>query len=602
MRAVGRRGTWLHASSSVVAGLLLLSAAGASEAGVRRVWAVNDSEKIARDDVRNPLAAGNSAWDGRRVRTFGARNEIVAVQVIVEADAAGIASLSASLTELRRRGGTERIVYAPPGPDPTHSVGRPIQLFAEHYLHLPGPSTAEWVSRPGSPSAPRDPAGWKPVQLVPENARAGRGGLPIAVPASRNQALWIEIYTGRGRPAGIYEGTLRLQADGGSIDVPVELEILDFTLPDENSLNVMVYYEPDQPELYQGRNLDDEFHRFAHRHRVEFVHAYDEQTLQAAIGRFTGAAFTRAGGYEGPGEGVGNRFAPATFYGPGTAFDERQSAWARADAWITFLERTVPGAITFVYMPDEPGPAQFARIRALAANIHANPGPGRRLKAFVTKEYAAELDGAIDIWCAPPQFYDPARAAAERAKGREYWTYNGSRPYLGVMSIDAPAADPRSVAWAAFKHGVPVFFAWHGVHWRHNSQKQGERNQDVWANPITFDNRGQPGKRDTGFAYGDGVLVYPGQDRLHPAQDRGIAGPVSTISLANYRRGLQDHLYLTLATRAGRGALVDEALRAIVPRVFSDAGERIGYSEVGDAYEAMRLKLGRAIAAAGPTR
>ena len=67
MRAVGRRGGRSELAASVVAGLLLLAAAGASEAGVRRVWAVNDSEKIARDDVRSPLAAGNSAWDGRRV-------------------------------------------------------------------------------------------------------------------------------------------------------------------------------------------------------------------------------------------------------------------------------------------------------------------------------------------------------------------------------------------------------------------------------------------------------------------------------------------------------------------------------------------------------
>jgi hypothetical protein len=164
--------------------------------------------------------------------------------------------------------------------------------------------------------------------------------------------------------------------------------------------------------------------------------------------------------------------------------------------------------------------------------------------------------------------------------------------------MEAPAADPRSVMWAAFKEGIPTFFSWHSVHWRHNSQKQGERNQNVWANSITFDNRGQPHKDDTGYAYGDGVLIYPGEDRLHPGEDRGIAGPISTVNLANYRRGLQDHLYLTLARKLGLSAIVDEAVRTIVARVFSDAGEAVGYSEVGDDYEAMRLKIGRAVAAA----
>ena len=583
---------------ALVASLLVIVAAAESGAGVRRTWAVNDTEKIAQQDVTSPLAAGNSAWDGKRIRLFGARNEVLAFQVIVESDAQGIGALSLRLQELRLRNGRERIVYAPPGADPTVSVGRPIQIFAVHYMYVPGPGTADWVYKAGSPGAPKNPTGWKPVQLVPENARKDRGGFPLRVAASRSQALWIEVYTGRDRAAGVYEGTIEITADGKVVALPVELELLDFALPDENSLNAMVYYEPEQPELYQGRNLDEAYHRFGHRNRIELVHAYDEPRVQAAIGRFTGKAFTREAGYEGPGEGVGNRIVPATFYGPGTAFDDRQSAWRRADAWISFLDRVLPSAITFLYMPDEPAPAQYPRIRAIAENVHSNPGPGRRLKVFATKEYVAELDGAVDIWCAAPQLYDIGRARSERARGREYWTYNGSRPYLGVVAMEAPAADPRSVMWAAFKEGIPTFFSWHSVHWRHNSQKQGERNQNVWANSITFDNRGQPHKDDTGYAYGDGVLIYPGEDRLHPGEDRGIAGPISTVNLANYRRGLQDHLYLTLARKLGLSAIVDEAVRTIVARVFSDAGEAVGYSEVGDDYEAMRLKIGRAVAAA----
>src|SRR5512139_488030 len=359
----------------VVMSLLILATAAEVGAGVRRVWAVNDTEKIAQDDTRSALAAGNSAWDGRRIHLFGARNEVLAFQVVVEADEGGIAALSLSLADLRLRNGSERFVYVPPAADPSNSVDRPIQVFVEHYMFVPEPSTADWVYKAGTPGAPRNPIGWKPVQLVPENARKDRGGLPVRVAASRNQALWIEIYTGRRRPPGVYEGTIQVRADGTVMKVPLELELLDFALPDQNSLNAMVYYEPDQPELYLGRNLDARFHRFAHRQRVELVHAYDEGKVQAAIGRFTGLAFTRAEGYEGPGEGVGNRIVPVSFYGPGTAFDNRASAWRRADAWITFLDRLLPGAITFVYMPDEPSPAQYPRIRAIADNVHSNPGP-----------------------------------------------------------------------------------------------------------------------------------------------------------------------------------------------------------------------------------
>ena len=578
--------------------LVLLACAAPSRAGVASVWAVGDGEKVAPDTTASPLAARNAAWDGRAVRLFGARNEVVAFQVIVQADAAGIAALSVSLPELRRRGGDERIRYAPPAADPSLTAGRPIRLYSVRSMNVTSETHATWVWEPGSPAAPRRTVGWQPVQLVPENARAGRGGFPLAVAGGAAQAVWIEVYTGRGRPAGLYEGTITLRADGAVREVPVELELLDFDLPDEGSMDAMVFYEPEQPELYQGRNLDAAYHRFAHAHRVELVHAYDEARVKASLGRLTGADFTAANGYEGPGEGRGNRIVPLTFYGPGKDFDERASAWKRADAWMTFLGATRPGARTFLYLPDEPSPRQYPYIRTLADNVHSNPGPGRALPTFVTKSIVPELADRIDIWCVPPQEYDIATADAERAKGRRVWFYNGGRPQGPSPVIDAPATEARAVAWAAFRHQADTYFYWHGVHWRHNSQKQGERVQDVWANPITFDNRGQPNKEDFGTINGDGVLLYPGQDVLHPDEDRGIDGPVATVQLANLRRGLQDHLYLTMARQLGLEPAVRKALDAVVPRVFSDAGKTVGFAETGEAYEAARRELADAIVAA----
>src|SRR4029450_2331625 len=122
---------------------------------------------------------GRPVWDGPRLPVFGARNEIVAFQVIVESDARGIQALRLSLPELRLRGGVSRIAYAAPAADPTDTVGRPIQVFPVHYMNVTQTTHAEWAWQPGSPAAPADTLGWKPVQLVPENARAGSGGFPL---------------------------------------------------------------------------------------------------------------------------------------------------------------------------------------------------------------------------------------------------------------------------------------------------------------------------------------------------------------------------------------------------------------------------------------
>ena len=581
---------------SCAAGLVvLLLGTSQAQGAVRRIWAVNDGEKVERDDIHHPAAARNSAWDGRTIRLFGARNEIVAFQLIVEADARGIDALSAQLRALVSK--DDRITYRAPANDPSDYVDRPIQIFTEHYMLVTSPSHASWVYNWRSPAAPADPTGWKPVQLIPENARRGRGGLPIGVRPRENQAIWIEIYIGRDRKPGVYRGAIAVRADGRALSIPIALEVFGFTLPDENSMHAMLYYTTDQAELYHGRNLDAAYNRFAHRHRVELVHAYDEAAVQAAWDRFSGADFTRARGYDGPGTGVGTVLVPRSFYGPGRDFDDRASAWTKSDSWMTFLRQRLPRAITFLYMPDEPRAPAYPRILTLAENIHSNPGPGRALPIFVTSKYVEALDPAIDIWCSGPKGFPLDVVARERARGREYWFYNGGRPAGGAITIDAPATDARATIWAAFKHDVRVYFYWHSVHWRHNAQKQGERNQNVWANSITFDNRaeGRSSPDDEGYIHGDGVLMYPGEERLHPQEDRGVPGPIGTIQLANFRRGLQDHQYLTIARQLGLESEVASALQTIVPRVFSDAGERVSFPEAGDPYERARLELARAI-------
>jgi hypothetical protein len=581
---------------SVAALVLLFSLipadAESSVEPIAALWAVNDGEKVERDDLANPNRRANTAWDGRTARIFGARNEVVAFQLIAQAGGAGIGALSVRLPELRQVGGPGVISYRPPGTDPTDYVGRQIQVFSEHYMNITERSNADWIYQRDSPAEPPDPLGSKPVQLVPENAT--KGGFPLAVPPDTNQGFWFDVYVPRNAPAGIYRGQIEVTADRHTRRVGVQLTVFPFTLPDENSIDAMFYYEGSQVERRLGRNLDPAFHRFGHRNRVEFVAGYDIPTAEAQKSRFTGAAFTRAVGYEGPGEGVGNNLIPRTFYGPGPDFDTPEEARVNASLWIDWLRRNLPGKKTFLYMPDEPGPDQFEYIRSLSAAVRQS---GAKLPILTTHSYDATLDGpdkAIDIWATVADLYETARAPELRKEGRDMWFYNGQRPNVGSVLIESPATDPRASLWAAFKHDVPTYFYWHTDHWRHNSQSLPgrERNQNVWADPVTFYHR------RGWWANGDGVLMYPGQDLIYPDQDRGIAGPISTIQLANFRRGLQDHLYLTMARKLGLGALVNATVRQIVPAVFDQAGERVSFPEKGNGFEQARLKLAIAIAIA----
>ena len=167
---------------SLLLALACLLLTAHADAGVRRIWAVNDGEKVERDATNHPRGARNSAWDGHVIHVFGARNEIVAFQVIVEADARGIERSRCRLPAARV--GSRPHHLPPPGRRSDRLRRRPIQIFAAHYMHVTTPSHASWVYDAriagGALPIPRD--GSRCSSCRRTRAR-GRGGFPLAVGA-----------------------------------------------------------------------------------------------------------------------------------------------------------------------------------------------------------------------------------------------------------------------------------------------------------------------------------------------------------------------------------------------------------------------------------
>ena len=211
-------------------------------------------------------------------------------------------------------------------------------------------TNANWIHHPTLPSAINNPLGWKPVQLVPENALSGKGGYPLMTNPLQNQSIWFEVYIQKDLVAGIYFGNVVIETSEGDYTIPVRLEVLDFSLPDENSLNTMFYFENFGPLLYMGEAVDYEprFHRFAHRHRVEFTHAYDIRSASSNLGRFNGHDFVPENGYAGPGKNVGNKIVPRTFYNTPDEWLNQSTARSLSDEWMEFINDNIPDAITFL--------------------------------------------------------------------------------------------------------------------------------------------------------------------------------------------------------------------------------------------------------------
>ena len=63
---------------------------------------------------------------------------------------------------------------------------------------------------------------------------------------------------------------------------------------------------------------------------------------------------------------------------------------------------------------------------------------------------------------------------------------------------------------------------------------------------------------------GDGVLLYPGTDLIYPASSYGIRGPIVSLRLKHWRRGIQDVDYIVLANSINAQA-VSALVQQMVP-------------------------------------
>ena len=73
------------------------------------------------------------------------------------------------------------------------------------------------------------------------------------------------------------------------------------------------------------------------------------------------------------------------------------------------------------------------------------------------------------------------------------------------------------------------------------------------------------------YSNGSGLLFYPGTDKVFPAESRGLAGPIASLRMKHWRRGIQDVKYIELAMAVNPTA-TQAIIDAIVPEVMWELG------------------------------
>lgn len=531
-----------------------------------------------------------------------------------------------------------------------------------HRLRRPwtggGEAVGNWTDRPDHDKFYPEIAA--PMELHPN----------FNIASNHNQSVWVDIYVPKSATPGLYSGTVNITADGiAPRAVPVQLTVRNFTLPDEPTAKTMLYigytdlstryfgqpFVDDDP--VKGPALDlirDRHWQIAHRHKISMIDDNAGYTVWSQMNprpvwqpRLNGDLFTAANGYDGPGVGVGNGVFSIGNYGNWSwRGGTEQDMWTHTDAWEHWFQAIFPNVDRFLFLKDEPKINEMATadedptgtltgyqvVDQWSRWIAENPGPGRSLKSFSTlpvTDVAANMPN-LSIACSAlsqgnTEAWQTAVDNFKALPNRSFYMYNGKRPASGSFMIEDDGVSLRELAWGQYKKKVDRWFYWESTYYFDFQTRRNGTGENVGQNNLFHDARtfGQFSSMDpvwgqTGYNYsnGDGVLFYPGTDTVYPSDSYGVQGPIQSLRLKLWRRGIQDVDYLAMA-RVLNSSKVDEILNRVVPKALWEVGltdpndpnyvrTDISWSTNPEDWEAARAELADILdpptAAPAPTR
>ncbi len=521
-----------------------MATTGPIPSGSARVALIDDGVRVAATDGLTTFLRGNDVWrPGEPLRLFALPGETIAFQVVVTAGDDDLSGIEVAVRPPRHGDGELRT---------TAFVLAELSMVRRSGGAYPGASLG-WTEGAAPPGPP--PGGTLPDPLIPREwlnadtpARPGvvPNDLPMTVPAGHHRVVWFDLFVPPASAAGRYEGSVAVT---GQPALSVEVEVGATPLPYRDVRN-MLFFEPSTIERVVGPEAVDPTLQRLHRHHVApIVPLRSLEEVERFMPMLDGSLFTEGRGYEGPGMGVASDVVVIGAYGslrePTSAkLDEVDRMLARLEAAGLYPEDGGPDV--FLYAVDEECDSPMGPEWRAALDASERPRLRRLRVGHTCSEPPATQP--VDVVMVFAGAYDPALAAAAEGKGKTVWIYNGELPHTGSYLTDAWPLSLRTNGWIQAHYGIERWFYWEGAYWT-DSNAGGLGPYDPWLRAETFHN--QHGD----YANGDGVLLYPGQQRVSAGRYQlGVTDVAPSFRLKQWRRGLQDGAYLRLARRIDAGA------------------------------------------------
>lgn len=545
------------------------------------------------------LLERNWIFDGDTVKLKGARGEYISFQlVITNRHDMELTGIKVEMSPLKRN-------------------NIPLNVAPELFLEW---SVAVKTTSTGYPKATLG-TGWYPDALIPfkyiqqdsENIK-GRWVYPLTLPDFNNRIegqkshiIWVDQYIpfekDKAQP-GKYISMIAVTIEGMVQEIPIEIDVWDFAIPNENKFKASLQQEG----FLSGMNEAEELavYQLFKRNRISLMDPTYAPALQVDSNDathvvwdnfdtrlkkyLTGEAFTATFGYEyGPGYGepIETFALPFDVYGKhGTAgwpnigkadVERNPENIAKYKKIIKEVRRHLLPMVDpnktdlTVYLnglDESYFPEAWDRMVYFGKIFkEAYPEAQFRVDGAYDEEAMAIIGNAIDAWAAHTINYNYTKIKKYQDMGIKDWLYgpllyeSEVNSWVGSITfIDLPLVNDRAISWSCWKYGTYSWLSWGiGAGWERG-----------WYDPESWkDFYKEASEADAEFTYrkfnGNGSLIYK------PGIVPNVKEACPSIRLKAMRNGVQEYEYLRLLTELdGNSDRADALVNELVNQPYGE--------------------------------
>ena len=578
-----------------------------------KVCAASDMAKITKTG-KIPLEDPAFDLSKGRLVLNAARNETIAFQLLLKSNNSNAPKeVKISFDDLQ--GSDHQAIKA----------DKNIRLFKAHYHR---------VEHGGYTWGPKSEVlGWPddyPDALIPQSMECTNQlykrekisiseAFPVSENKKENQSVWVDIYIPEDQPAGEYKTQIKILAEDTINTIPLTMKIWDLTLPDKNSIDAVGELYSSYEQEGVGKDLSSAawqqmahcYQQMAHKHRMVFIErlsvkpdqpweAYNK--VYASI--LNGQLFNHDSGYIGPGKNtpvsIWRTPWPEGFIAKvkQVPTDQQinnyellakkwqqnveQNHWDKTD-YFAYIFDEVDGATDQDELGDvDKNYIAMAHKQMDRVQKAIDKGTGNLSVDLIWTSHAdpqvwqgvpdEDLKDIIRFWSPNASSANTTYLSDRKKEGDRVWFYHSGHPAVGIHSINASGIEMRSWGVITARYNFDGHFMW--------ALNYGDKKK-----PYHY-----PSYKKEDDRFGNGMMIYPG-NKLATIGLKSTPGPVPSMRLKVWRRGLQDAELILLARKAGYEKEVDQMLKKLIPTALSEGKGSASWSDDPQDWIKFRQRL-----------